>query len=538
MNKKKVTTGVILGLIVFWLALHIPGIMYGTKQLPLHQSYIGDEQSPVNGALHILEDKSLLGLRNVSTLYYGPVFSLVILPAVLIDAGIHYISGAVRSAEDYKNFILYDWGGIVIWGRIIAVLFSLFGLLAVYKFLEGEKNRYGFNTAALIGTGLLAVNFYFFEYSHFIKHWIFIVTALLIELWTLRRIVEGCGSKWWILHALAALFAAGISIISLGYLVMWIPVLVKWLRASETAQLRRFARLVYSIIIGVLLIVLWHPYVITRYLGFLGLGGDFGGGLGDTQNPLGVGAGSADYYGTLIGLNHLPLIIVLLVFFVTLWKTRIWAKWQVWAITLPGILNLLLFVPAEHHEGRYMLPTIVCMIVLVGYLYGEYVRKPQGRVSKIIIGTLLVSYVLFHMVHIGKWIDVYSRGPVEESTIEKVLQNAASGKQRTLFVQAYIMGYPHTKEAYTTYMKDFNKGGINLYSEILKAPDPTSAPLLDATYITLGQYEKDTAITEKFDQVWVRHEPRVELNQFDYIDENITRVWWYDELMPQYSRIK
>lgn len=535
--KKKFFSYLVVLLLIAWFALHIPGILYGTKQLPLHQSYVGDEQSPVNGALHVLQEKSLLGLRNVRTLYYGPVFSMVVLPAVVADAGVKFFSSAIHTAEDYKNYILYDWGGIVIWGRIIAILFSLLGLFAAYKFLEGDKNKYGWSSVALVGTGLLAANYYFFEYSHFIKHWIFIVTALLVELWTLRRIVEGGGTKWWVFHAGAALFSAGISFISLGYLVMWGPVLVKWYREKNFTQLKKFLRLTYAIIIGSLLLIFWHPSVIARYLGYVGVGEPTGG-LGSTQNPFAFGDTSLGYYGTLIGLNHLPLLMALAVLAVALWKKRIWEKWQIWVLIFPALFNLILFVPAEHYEGRYMLPTIACLVVLVGYLLKEYYAMERLRTTTVLITVLLSFYVIFHAVHVGKWMEVYAEGPAEKAMLETVLQKTSEGKEKVLLVQNYIAGHPHTKEAYLTYAQSRDKLRFNLYKELLTAPDPKNVTLLNATYMWLQDYVENPVVVENYDQVVVKYEPRVELNQFDYIDENITRIWWYDELMPRFVFVK
>ena len=93
-----------------WMLLHIPALWYGTDNLPLHQSYVGDEQSPVNGALHVLQAKNPLALRNLPTLYYGPVFASLAVTAVAIDFGEKYIRGIAQDATAYKNHILFDWG--------------------------------------------------------------------------------------------------------------------------------------------------------------------------------------------------------------------------------------------------------------------------------------------------------------------------------------------------------------------------------------------------------------------------------------------
>jgi len=530
----------VVALVLLWGCLHIPGIIYGTSQLPLHQSYVGDEQSPVNGAFHILESKSLFGLRNVWTVYYGPVFSVLALPAVIADAGIKYLKGDIHSAQDYKQSVLFDWGNIVIFCRIISVLFAIGFLCALYYFFKSSIKK-SFSKEALLMVSLLAVNYYFFEYSNFFKHWIFAMSALGMQWLSLKYILEDKGKKWWIIHVIVTLFAAGVSYVSLSHLIIWIPVIVSWIRRKEWTKFIPLIRMFYTVIMGMLLIIWWHPVILFRYFSMVGIGNENVGNSLNLQNPLLVSGGSLLYYCTLVILNCLPLIIAGILLVIALWKEKIYARLEVWIIALPGIFYFILFAPAPHHEGRYMLPTIVSLVVLVGYLYIEYRKLQRSQIYTRWVVGLLILYALFHAIHIAGWIGVYSQGPGEQAMIHHVLSVAKEGKTHALIVQGYIAGHVHTLEAYKNYALSHDKGNLSLYKEILSTPSPTGVDLLDATYVPFDQYEKDPSIAKDFDQVVIMNVPRKdlgELNQFDFIDESIMRIWHARDLLPSYTYLK
>ncbi len=528
--------------ILLWIILHIPGVIYGTKDLPLHQSYVGDEQAPINGALHMLEEKSILGIRNHATAYYGPVFSIISIPPIVLDAGIKFIKGEIHNANDYKNSIIFDWGEIVLFSRMISVLCSILLLFSVYFYLK-PKEQNNFSKLAFVGVLLVASNYYVFEYSHFFKHWIYIITTLTVQWWSLRIILEKRGGKiWWFIHWLATFCAIGISYFSAINLVMWIPVLLKWLKGREYLQLKYFFRLTYVTIISTLLSILWHPIIIIRYLGIAGVKSvSSSGGSAGVQNLFNLSDTSFDYYSNILFLNHLPIIFVLVIFTVLFWEEKIYKRIQIWILLLPGIFNFLLFVPPAHHEGRYMLPSILSMLLLTGFLLIEYWSKIKSKVAKVFIAVLLGVTVLIHLVNIVGWIKVYAEGPVEQAMITKVLDKAKEGKSKVLLVQNYIAGHVHTKEAYARYARGFKKENFNLYKEIADTPAPEGLQLLDATYILEKDYLANEKIGDKYDQVVLLKVPRKdlkEINQFDFIDENIFRVWNYFDLMPTYTYIK
>jgi len=538
MSKRSIVL-IISAFLLIWVVSHIPGIRYGTTDLPLHQSYVGDEQSPVNGALHMLQEKSLLGLRNKWTVYYGPTFSTLAILSVLADAAVKFVKAEIKSANDYKHSILFDWGGIVVGIRTTALLFATIFLLALYHFFKPRQED-NFSYDALIVTSLMAINFYFFEYSHFFKHWIFIISALGIQWLTLKKIVEGGEKKWWILHATAVIFAAGVSYISLANLIMWVPHLVGWIRNRDWKRLCSFGRMTYAIVIAVLLIILWHPIILFRYFSMAGIGADVANTLG-AQNPFNISFESISYYSTLVGLNHLALLLAGAVLVVSLWKTRIYAQKYTWVILLPGIFSFIFFAPAPHHEGRYMLPTVVALVVFVGYLLLEYKRQAYSKKVLYFVYILLAINALYHLAHIGKWMSVYADGPAEKTMLETVVERSSAGKKSILLVQSYIAGHIHTLEAYERYANTHGKSGLNLYKEILSRPLPREYHPIDATYVREEYYRSHPELLQKYDQVVLLNTPRKEkneINQFDYIDENIFRIWRYREVLPNYIFVK
>ncbi|MES3031008.1 MAG: hypothetical protein V4697_01185 [Patescibacteria group bacterium] len=530
----------VVAIVLIWTLAHIPGLIYGIKNLPLHASPIGDEQAPINGAFHILQEKSLLGLRNKATAYYGPLFSVIAIPAVLFDAGLKYVKGEVHNALEYKQSLLFDWGMIAFAARCISVMFSLVLLIALYYFLKPQGSK-GLSFITLSALLLISFNYYFFEYSHFFKHWIFMIFALSLEWLSLKYILEGRGKKWWIIHWGAVTFGVGISFFSGMSLIMWLPVLVRWIRTKNFDSLKNFARLTYSIIISTILIIWWHPSTFLRYLGTAGVEGVDYHGTAGVQSIFDFSQTSLPYYSTLILLNLLPLLLAIALFFWAGHKEKIYKRIEVWIILLPGIVNFLFFLPPAHHEGRYMLPTILSLLLLGAFLWVHYRSALRTQLLRVSVYSLLMFYLIFNTAHIVGWIIAYAQGPLEQKMVAHVLEKSQEGKTNILLIQHYIAGYPHTKEAYVRYARDYNKERFNLYQEILSSPLPTDIPLLNATYMTEKAYRENSKIIEKYDQAVLLEIPRKELreiNQFDYIDENITRIWRYHDLMSTYTYLK
>lgn len=523
-----------------WAILHVPAIFYGTDNLPLHQSYVGDEQSPVNGALHVLQAKNPLALRNLPTLYYGPVFASLAVPAVAIDFGEKYIRGIAQDATAYKNHILFDWGGIVWKARLLSVATGFLGLIALYlllmtKTVNPTQNR----TMAIVGTLLLASNFYFFEYSSFFKHWVYIIVSMLWQFYFVIRIHEepSRAGRYFIAHALLAGASFGVSYASLLTQILFIPSLILWARQRNVAMLRLFGYYVLGLLGLIALIVAWHPRSFLR-IAHLVVGDFTGTDTSDWTTQTQETGYSYGYYGTLLALSHVALFALILIYVKRLGRHM---RTVSTAILPPATIALVFFIvfgTMSHHEGRYILPVVVSLVVVTAILFVRFYGE-LSRAFKVTSIVLLGAYFVFHGVHIIKWSSIFAGGPTEKNMIAEVLALQGGTDKPIALVQSYIAGHVHTKEAYQAYIEKRGREDVNLYKAIMGAPLPEGVPALNVRYVWTPEYAQDPSIVDGYDVVYkVENQRPDELNQFDYMDENLLRLWRWDELMPRYIRIR
>lgn len=533
--------------LILWGIAHIPGVMYGTHQIPLHQSYIGDEQSSVNGALHMLESRSIVGFRGHPVFYYGPLFAIIDTPAILADFALKYTSGVIQSADDYRNYIIYDWGGIVLNLHITAVLASMLGLYAAYCLMQTRTmNPAGRRWLPYFSVALLAVNFYFFEYSHFSKHWTFVIPLILLQIYSFVRIseTEGKTHKYWLAHSAATIAVFGVSYVGILSLIVWLPRLIRVIRERDWMFLRTFT--LYSLVIlgGFLVMIGWNPYTFFRILSFLGIG-EPGGGMGTAHNPFYFADNSIFWYGSQIVLNNLALVLALLLLSLYLFAKKIWRSPVLWSLLLPALTFFFFFALPSHHEGRYMLPTIVLLILTTGYLLSEYVAQTSSMGTSFLrpllrtsLVTLFAFYFVFQIVVDMQWMHIYARGPIEKHAIAKILELQKSGGP-VLVVQNYILGAPHDRVSYAAYIEKSGKADVNLYQAIAETEPPASVPLLNVRYAFLAEFAENPLLAAQYAHVIVYFRP-VEglINQFDYFDEDVMRLWHYDTLSPSYSLLE
>ena len=533
--------------VLVWLIAHSAGIAYGTNDVPLHQSYIGDEQASVNGALHMLDSRSIFGFRNLTTFYYGPIFAVIDTPAIVLDFAGKYATGVVHSAQAYRDYIIYDWGGIVYNLHVTAVLASLLGLYAAYCLMKTRTmNPSGRRWLPYLSVGLVAVNFYFFEYSHFAKHWTFIIPLILLQYYSFIRISEtdGARERYWLIHSLATVLIFGISYVGILSLVMWLPWLIGIVRRRDTALLRRFVAYSLVMLAGFVVMIAWDPYPFVRDISFLGVGTPKGG-MDTTQNPLYFADNSILWYGTLIVLNDLGLVLAFILLFGSLCLKKIWRSHALWSLLLPALGFFFLFALPSHHEGRYMLPTIVLLILATGYLLSEYAVhrdeigpkawRPLLRTSLV---TLLACYTAFQIVVDAEWITTYAKGPPEKQAIAEILDLQKTGAP-VLVVQNYILGQPHDKASYDAYIAKSAKQDVNLYQAIMATDPPASLALLNVRYDFQVEFAADPSIIKRYPHVIVQYVPIPDqINQFDYFDENVMLLWYHDDLSPSYTVLK
>jgi hypothetical protein len=525
-----------------WTLVHTPAIFYGTENLPLHMSYIGDEQSPVNGALHILADKSLLALRDLNTVYYGPVFSLIALPAVLLDFMVRLITGAVSSIADYTNFILWNWGGIVIFARLFAVAAGFLGLVGLFKLLSTKTfNPFKSSFLPIMGTVVLATNFFYFEYASFFKHWIFICTLLLWQLYYAVKIFEDDGptKRYWVYEAVLAGASFGVSYLSLVFQIIWAPLIFSWWKTKNNAQLKKFFMFIVWLLVMMALIVWWHPHAFERILGLTG------GDIANTDTTAFTAEAQAAgfsyvYYGLILLKNNLPLIVALIVLAIASFNRKIYKNTFLWVMLLPLFVYATIFGTFSHHESRYVLPVLIFLITLVFFLAGQIGDVLRtNRIIRIEIASLLVFYLAFNVAHLGKWLSIMHEGPQEQVAIKNILaleKETPNGK--TLFKGYYLLGHVHTREAYRDYAERFKKSGYNLYQAIDAGTPPVGVPQLRTYYSRPDEPMPKKALSQ-YAHIIYRYEPKLEQNlDPDFMEVDLTRLWFYKDFADRYTQLK
>ena len=541
LSRTKIT--ILIGaLFAVWIVLHIPAIFYGTEDLPLHMSYIGDEQSPVNGALHILADKSLLALRDLSTVYYGPVFSFIALPAVLLDFIARLITGAVSSVADYKNFILWNWGGIVIFARLIAASVGFWGLIGLFKLLSTKTfNPFKSQLLPVIGTAVLATNFFYFEYASFFKHWIFICALLLWQLYYAVKIFEDTENsrRYWMYETILAGISFGVSYLSLVFQIMWLPLIFSWWKAGNKAQLKKFFMFMVGALFAMVLIIWWHPHAFERILGLTG------GDIANTDTTAFTAETQATgfsyiYYGLILFKNNLPLIIALIILVATSFNRRMHKNVFLWVTLLPLFVYGAIFGTFSHHESRYILPVLIFLITLAFFLAGHLVDVIRvNRIFRISLVSLFVFYLAFNLLHLRQWLTIMNEGPQEQTAIKNIIAlEEKEPNTKTLFRGYYLLGHVHTKEAYRDYAERFKKSGYNLYQAIDAGTPPAGVPQLRTYYSRPDEPMLKKALSQ-YAHVIYRYEPKLEQNfDPDFMEVDLTRLWFYKDFADRYTQLK
>ena len=547
-NKKVL---IVIVLVLCWTALHIPGIFYGTSDSPMHVSYLtADEQSPINGALHIMEAKNLLVLQSHTTLYYGPLFAVMALPGVIADFAFRLVTGAVTGAQSYKDFIVFNWGGILAWSRLLAVLVGFMGMVAMYLlFLTRAINPSRKRWIAYSATLLLGANYLYFEYANFFRHWIFVIVVLLWQLYLLVRIVESENDrKWlWFAQVVLTVFTFGISYIGIMYEVIWLPVLVKWLRDRSWKKLKEFAWYILWTAAGSAFIIWWYPYAFEKILSVVGLAPSptSMGAILDITGSVPVVSHSFWFYAHIVLVNDWLLFVVgLILLAALLWKRKIYRCYWLWTFIAPAALTFLVFGYPAHHETRYALPMVVMLAVATLALYS--VAQSELRHHKKIIklsGLLLGLSLAISIIQIVGWERMIVAGPEERRDI--VPQLIAWQKQdpasKFLVYQSWPIGYAHTNAAYRDYVTNFGKSDYDMWKYIITISPPKDVTPLNI-YYSHNRYEpseKDKA----YSHIIVKNNAILDQaiwdgSPYDEFDYRPWQIWTFKDYEDSYTIVK
>lgn len=534
---------------VLWFSLHTYAILYGTAETPLHVSYwSADEQSPVNGALHMLKEKSLLGMRNENTLYYGPVFAVLALPAVVADFSVSYVFGGIRSADAYKDKVVWDWGGILVWARLLAVCTSLLGLVAVYLLFWTETlNPSAVSWIPYAAAGLTGISYFYFVHTSFFRHWVFVLVFLLWQLYLAVRLIEQDGRVWklWLWQGVLAVASFGVSYLSLIYQVFWVPVLVYWVCRKHWTALRTTLLFAVGAAVGIGIVVWWHPYAFIRLLGLLGIIEPvaIGSVLGMTENT--ASGNSFLWYAWLVLIHTWPLLLAAIVLVIRNQAWHVLSSWWFWALLTPGAVNYVVFSMPPHHEARYMLPAIVLLVLVVFALVSRNLQSIcEARKMKLLIVLLVGLWGVLNLVQIVGWTRMMAAGPVERSDIipQILAWQEEKPDARTLVIKGWPLGYVHTQEAYEDYITRYDKEKYELWQYLRTLPPPQGVTPLDVYYLHEGEDVTDFVL-RSYDHV-VRHVPPqvgpdlVPESPQDEFDIRPWNVWRYQDYQERYEIVK
>ena len=541
---------VFLGGLVIWLGFHMPVALYGTADTPLHVSYwTADEQSGINGALHVMKEKSPLGLRNQKVLYYGPMMGMFGVPAVIADAGIQFALGKVQTPESYRDAVIWDWGGILMWGRLVAAFVGFLGLIAVYLlFTTRTVNPTQVRWVPYIAALTMGVSYLYFEYSGFFRHWIFIVTALLWQLYVAVLIVEAeTTKKWhWLVQVLLAVVAFGTSYLAVLYQSFWLPIVIKWLREKDWTKLKHFVVHGVFVLVGFVLMVWWHPYAFVRLFVLTGLykADITSADLSLTETAAGNGF---LYYAELMVVSLWPLLVLLVALVVFMrreWK-QTWTTYLVPMLLVPAVANYLLFSMPELSVTRYMFPTITLLTLLVLVLVSRSVIPlKSGHIIRRVTFVILGVFVLLNVVHTAGWLRMVIAGPVERNTIIPQIHEwqAENPLTKTLVVKSWPLGYVHTRSAYEHFVEHAHKHESELWQHILTLDPPEGIVPINVEYRYAYEGLKDEDYTA-FSHIVLYHPPELpegvtELSPTDVFDIYPWKVWQYEKYQESYTVLK
>ncbi len=429
-------------LLAVWCLAHVPAIGL-FAHVPFVSAVVGDEPSPLYGALTVLQQKSPLGLRNLPQLYYGPVFAAIALPAVVLDAGFQYLSGRIHDAESYRALITRDMGGMLMTSRWLAVLAGFFALYGVYRLFRSKQlNPEGRVLWAWLAVVGLALDPFFFKYSHFLRHWIFIVAVLIWNLVFVLRVADKPDDKKaWVGLWATSVFGFGISFISLFYQAAWLPTLWSWIRAKRRNHFKYFAAYGAALVSAIALLVAWDPF---PYIRLIRMGTESG-----TGHTLRLAFPSFVSYTSYLFNNYALVGLLAVGLSVLAWvvaRERVRSWW--WTAVLPGLVLFVFLAASETDPPRYLLPVYVLLwVVAVGCASALWPWLRSRRLTKPVLALFAVALLLSGANSI-RWSWLASGTQPEERFVELLREKSSSSS--VLFVGPLLPAW-HDPSSYKNY---------------------------------------------------------------------------------------
>lgn len=515
-----VITAFLVAAFALWAGLHYWIVDYGTEGVPLTRAYVGDEQAPLSGALHMAQAKSLLAMKGRDSDYYGPVFSLLVTPAVALDYLDRMKSGLVKTAEDYKLSYTLDWGRALFKARWISVIFGFLGLVALWFLLNDEIiNPQRKKIIPLLGTALMATNFYYFLYSGWLRHWIYLTVFLIIQFLCLVKIKQQSKKIYWLGFLLVSLMGFGISMQSaLIYQIMWLPLLLSWVRSSNKAELKKFVIFILLYVLGLALIILWNPTPYFRLWAYSEVPNTH-----LATNPLPI----LVYYLGVIAFNQPFVTSSFLIGLLIAWREKLYKVEWFWIMVLPALAHLALFPFLFHAEPRYIMPVIAIVILLATCILMRVALARLGLVMAI----LMVLEITFQSIMDFRWSWLAKAGPEEKIAINYIRSVEDTGK---VLVAAHILGTSHSKDSYLRFVNVcIGKNPADLFKYLTTLDPPTQPKPLEADYVC-GDKNSGQKSVQDYDHVIYPVGYELASNFFE---ERTIRLWFSGELRLFYKLV-
>ncbi len=480
---------VVIGALL-WVGLHVPSIRYGATDVPLYVTHVGDEQVPINGGLHVLNEKNLLALRDANKAYYGPLMVMLAVPAAAANYAWATVFEGVASPLQYRDHVIWDWGGILMFGRGLSVLIGFVGLVIFARILLlSEVNPPHRLWPVVLAVLLLATEYFFFHYTAHFRHWVFLITILLAQAYLYFLMRRNGFRLWrhWFIQAVLSVTTFGISYLGILFNIVWAPDFIKWIiqpRKNKGVLACAFAYGA-AVLTGAAVMVWWHPYAFFRIIGIVG--SDLS---GDTAAPaLEEHYGTAfsfDYYTDLFFNNHSALALAFVLLLAALWSARKRLLF-VYPILSLLVIYFLLFGFQSHHSTHYFLPAIVLFHLLFGMALVAIANKKGGQWKKYllpIVVFLIGIQLAFNSAVIYKLVGVLHLPPPETTLARLLVDMQERERGNVLLSGCGPLPVPHTRAAYADFASRAERYKTSLYSTMLSPefPYPADVTLLDAYY--------------------------------------------------------
>lgn len=444
-----------LALLGIWCAAHVPAIGL-FAHVPFVSAVIGDEPSPMYGALAILNEKSPLGLRNLPQLYYGPVFAAMAVPAIVFDAATSFIVDGVRTPDAYRSLLIRDMAGPLVAMRWITVLvgfLALYGAYCLFKLSRFNPDKQAWWPWFMVLA--IAIDPFFFKYSHFYRHWVFIIAVLIWNIVFATRLADKPeDKKAWLGLWVTNIFGFGISFISLLYQAALLPAVWNWLRKKNKKTLSYFAGYCAALIAGVAAIVAWNPF---PYLRLVRMGTESG-----TGHTLHFDFPSLLSYASYLFNNYAFVIVLVIGLSVAGWtvaRERMKAWWGI--AILPALSHLAFFAASETNPPRYLMPIFITLwIVLIGCLASLWPWLTKKRFEKPVLVLVLVTVVISGLQS-ARWSWLASQPQPEERLIETLRETSA--RSSVLYVGRLLPAW-HDPSSY----KNYAEACLNYEADLFK----------------------------------------------------------------------